>query len=100
MLKAVEPCDEPSSLERAAEVFALLSTVPRLRILQALCRREMCVGELTQDLALPQPAISQQLNLLYRAGLLARRKQGSQVYYRPDASSGEFICAAMRSVLG
>ena len=90
---------ESGSLERAAELFALLSTVPRLRILRALCEREMCVSELTQVLELPQPAISQQLSLLFRAGLLSRRKQGAQVYYRPEPAAAGFVCAALRSVL-
>lgn len=90
---------EAGGLERTAQLFALLSTVPRLRILQALCEREMCVSELTTSLVLPQPAISQQLNLLFRAGLLARRKQGAQVYYRPEPQAAAFICTALRSLL-
>jgi DNA-binding transcriptional ArsR family regulator len=99
LAQADETGEQGASLQRAAELFALLSTVPRLRILSALCQREMCVSELTQSLALPQPAISQQLNLLYRAGLLARRKQGAQVYYKPGPEAGAFICGALRSVL-
>lgn len=88
-----------ASLERAAEVFALLSTVPRLRIVKALCEREQCVGELAAALGMTQPALSHQLNLLYRAGLLERRKQGSQVHYRASGEAGRFLCKAVGSLL-
>jgi DNA-binding transcriptional ArsR family regulator len=92
--------DEPvASLERAAEVFALLSTVPRLRIVRALCMQEQCVGDLAAAIAMPQPALSHQLNLLYRAGLLERRKQGAQVYYRASGEAGRFLCKAVGSLL-
>lgn len=85
--------------EQAAEVFGLLSTAPRLRILTALCEREMSVSEIMNLMGVAQPNMSQQLNLLYRAGLVARRRQGAQVFYRADPDSGTFICNAVKSLL-
>lgn len=85
--------------ERAAEVFGLLSTAPRLRILKALCEQERSVSQLMNLMGVTQPSMSQQLNLLYRSGLVARRREGAQVFYRADPASGAFICKAVKSLL-
>jgi len=68
--------------EAAAELFALLSTPTRLRIVCELCKGEKNVGELLAVVAASQPNISQHLGMLYRGGILGRRRAGSQVYYR------------------
>ena len=85
--------------DRAAEIFALLSTASRLRILGALCEGEKCVGELSVATELAQPTVSQQLNLLFRAGLLTRRRQGVQVHYRVDPRTRGFLCRAVRALV-
>ncbi len=46
--------------------------------------RERTVGELVEESGLGQSTISIQLGILHRSGLLIRRKQGKEVYYRPD----------------
>ncbi|MGH8830947.1 MAG: ArsR/SmtB family transcription factor [Polaromonas sp.] len=86
--------------ERAAEVFALLSTPVRLRIVSALCKCEMNVSELLGNVGTSQPNMSQHLSLLYRAGLLGRRRVGTQVFYRVNAESGALLCDAVRSLIG
>jgi DNA-binding transcriptional ArsR family regulator len=68
--------------EVAAELFALLSSPTRLRIVYALCRGELNVGELLRLVGVSQPNISQHLGMLYRGGVVGRRRVGSQVYYR------------------
>lgn len=85
--------------QRAAEVFGLLSTTSRLRIVSSLCEREMSVSELMTRLEVSQPAMSQQLSLLYRAGLITRRRQGTQMFYRAHEDSSVFLCSAVRSLL-
>lgn len=85
--------------ERAAEVFALLSTSSRLRILAALCGREMCVGDLVAAVDMPQPTVSQHVNQLARAGLLARRKDGVQVHYQIEPKTRGFLCRAIGTLL-
>lgn len=84
--------------ERAAEVFSLLSASSRLRILCALCEGELCVGDLATRIDLPQPTASQQLSLLFRAGLLARRREGAQVYYSVDPKVRDFLCGAVHAL--
>jgi ArsR family transcriptional regulator len=86
--------------ERAAEIFGLLATPVRLRIMEALCRREMNVSELLDLIGVAQPNMSQHLTLLYRAGLVARRRDGSQVYYRVAADVAPLLCDAVHGVTG
>ena len=85
--------------ERAAEVFALLGTPMRLRMMNLLCEREMNVGELHSILGGAQPNISQNLALLYRAGVLTRQRQGAHVYYKVNPSHSLLLCDAVRSLL-
>lgn len=84
---------------RAAEIFGLLATPARLRILNVLCGRELNVTELGGALAMAQSNLSQHLNLLYRSGLLTRRRSGAQVFYRVNPESGDRLCEAVRSLL-
>lgn len=68
--------------ENVAEYFALLSEPTRLKILHCLCRGEKAVNEVVEALGLTQANTSRHLNLLYRAGVVDRRRDGSQVFYR------------------
>ena len=51
--------------EMAAELFGVLATPMRLRILSALCDKEKSVSQLLQEIDTTQPNLSQHLNLLY-----------------------------------
>ena len=66
----------------AAELFGVLSTSIRLRILSALCEREKSVNELLLKIDTTQPNLSQHLAVLFKTGVLAKRKDGTQVIYR------------------
>lgn len=65
-----------------AEVLKVLGHPVRLKILKALARGEECVCHLTFMLGLRQAYVSQQLATLRRAGLVADRKDGLNVFYR------------------
>lgn len=54
----------------------------RLRLLALCAHAELSVSELTQILGQSQPRVSRHLKLLVEAGLLARFREGSLVYYR------------------
>ena len=68
--------------ELAAEVFRIMSAPMRLKIISALCNGEKNVGELLAEIHTTQPNMSQHLNTLYKAGVLGRRREGVQIYYR------------------
>jgi len=78
--------------EMAAELFGVLATPMRLRILSALCDREKSVSQMLQEIKTTQPNLSQHLNLLYRAGVLAKRKEGTQVIYRVQSEKAVMLC--------
>jgi ArsR family transcriptional regulator len=78
--------------EMAAELFGVLATPMRLRILSALCDKEKSVSQLLQEIDTTQPNLSQHLNLLYRAGVLAKRKEGTQVIYRVQSEKVVTLC--------
>ena len=54
--------------ETAAELFALLSTPIRLKIISAVCQGEKNVSELLAAIDTTQPNMSQHLATLYRSG--------------------------------
>lgn len=78
--------------EEVSHYFSLLSEPTRLKILHALCNGERPVGEIVQQVESTQANISRQLNMLYRYGVLARRKEGTQVYYRIKDQSTVDLC--------
>ena len=80
------------AVERAADLFGLLSTPVRLRIILELRSAEKLVGELLAGVQWGQPNMSQHLTMMYRAGLVAQRKQGAQVYYRIANQSVVSVC--------
>jgi len=81
--------------ELAAELFGLMSTPLRLKIISALCRGEKTVGELLGEIATTQPNMSQHLGQLYRSGILARRREGQQIYYRVQNERAVALCRAV-----
>lgn len=69
------------------QLFKALSDVTRLRCLSLLiANNELCVCELTNALALPQPKVSHHLAALRKAELVVDRKDGLWIHYRinPD----------------
>ena len=82
--------------EIAADLFSLLSSPTRLRIVCALIEGEKNVTELIERVALSQPNMSQHLGSLYRGGVLARRRTGSQIFYRVEHAQVTSLCRALR----
>ena len=68
--------------ESAAEYFSLLSEPSRLKIMHCLCDGERSVNEVVAASGLNQANASRHLNMLYRAGVVGRRRDGVQVMYR------------------
>jgi DNA-binding transcriptional ArsR family regulator len=62
--------DTDAVFSSAAELFGLLSTPIRLKIISALCDGEKNVSQLLGDIDTTQPNMSQHLSMLYRAGVL------------------------------
>ena len=67
-----------------SQIFQALADPTRRTVFERLCRREMSVAEITAGSAVSQPAISQHLATLRRAGLVRERRAGRRAYYRSD----------------
>ena len=81
--------------EKAAEIFRVMSAPMRLRIISALCHGEKNVGELLAEIATTQPNMSQHPNTLFLAGVLGKRREGVQIYYRIVNDRVVSLCRAM-----
>jgi len=81
--------------EKAAEVFRVMSAPMRLRVISALSRGEKNVGELLAEIDTTQPNMSQHLNTLYQAGVLGKRREGVQIYYRIANVKIVDLCSAV-----
>ena len=95
ILDQVEAVDSGRVFELAAELFAVLATPMRLRVLSALCNGECSVSQLLEKIDTTQPNLSQHLNVLYRSGVVARRKEGAQVMYRVQSEKAVSLCRAV-----
>jgi DNA-binding transcriptional ArsR family regulator len=76
-------------------LFAVLSTPIRLKIISALCHGEKSVSQLLEEIDTTQPNMSQHLATLYRAGVLGRRREGTQVRYRLESDRVATLCRAV-----
>ena len=72
----------------------------RFRILEVLSAGELSVGEIDQAADIGQPALSQQLGVLRKAGLVETRKEAKLVYYSlADGRIGR-IATALQAIAG
>jgi len=68
--------------EHLARIFKVLSVGTRVRIVQLLKGRALCVNALAARLDVTQGAVSQHLRILRDAGLVTAEKRGYFVHYR------------------
>lgn len=87
--------NEDRVFESVAELFAILSTPIRLKIISAVCNGEKNVSELLAEIETTQPNMSQHLSMLYRSGVLAKRREGTQMYYRLQSERVSTLCRAV-----
>ncbi len=86
---------EDKVFDSVAELFGVLSTPIRLKIISAVCNGEKNVSELLSVIDTTQPNMSQHLGMLYRSGVLARRREGTQIYYRLQSERVATLCRAV-----
>ena len=68
--------------KKLARIFKALSVETRVRIVQFLKKRALCVGALSARLGITQGAVSRHLRVLRDADLVVPEKQGYYVHYR------------------
>ena len=72
---------EKETLERIAELFKAFGDPTRVHILSLLLRRELCVTDIAEAVALSQSAISHQLRILKQMHLIKYRREGKNILY-------------------
>ena len=68
-------------LEKAAELFKVLGTASRLRILTELANEPRSVGALAEKTRLSQPLVSQHLRVLRGTNLVTVNRAGREAVY-------------------
>jgi len=68
--------------EKRARIFKVLSVGTRVRMIELLKRRSLCVNALARALEITPPAVSQHLRVMRDADIVAANKQGYFVHYR------------------
>lgn len=81
------------ALEQPTNLFAVLGERLRLRLACCLVTMKdgLCVCELVDALAEPQPNVSRHLKLMKAAGLVEERREGRYVYYRLKDAEHSFF---------
>lgn len=79
-------------LDLMAEKFRMLADSTRLAILRSLMAGERNVTQVVEETGRNQANVSKHLKMLAESGLVARRKEGLQVFYRLDDLLVERLC--------
>jgi ArsR family transcriptional regulator, lead/cadmium/zinc/bismuth-responsive transcriptional repressor len=67
-----------------SQIFKALGDPTRLKIIEVLSNRELCVHDIAESLNMSQSAISHQLRTLRNLRLVKYRKDGKQAIYSLD----------------
>jgi ArsR family transcriptional regulator, arsenate/arsenite/antimonite-responsive transcriptional repressor len=81
-----------------APLFAALADRTRLRLLNLIAGREVCVCYLVEVLRLGQPKISRHLAYLRNAGVVAARREGKWMHYRLERIADPATASILDSV--
>ncbi len=78
--------------ESAARYFSVLAEPARLKILHAICGEEKSVNTIMAATGMAQANASRHMGLMYQSGMLSRRREGTQVFYRVADSLFVELC--------
>lgn len=67
-----------------AQIFKVLGDPTRIRIVEALRIRELCVGDLSALMDISQSGVSHQLRLMKQERIVKSRRDGKMMYYSLD----------------
>lgn len=70
-------------MEELSEIFKALAHPIRLKLVCGLMKKDECnVTVMVEKLGVPQPTVSQHLNVLKNAGVITGYKKGTQICYK------------------
>jgi len=85
--------------EKHARIFKVLSVGTRVRMIDLLKRRALCVNALARALEITPAAVSQHLRVLRDAGIVTTDKRGYFVHYRVNEKTLAQWSKTTRSLL-
>lgn len=89
------------TVESLAETLRVLADPTRIRLIEALnARGRASVGVLAAYLPVTRQGVSRQLGVLYRAGLVSRRREGMSVSYELTDWTGWWLIEQLAAALG
>jgi ArsR family transcriptional regulator len=94
--EAVSKADSNPSLDL---LFRALADPTRLRLLNLIADREICVCYFVEILRISQPKVSRHLAYLRRAGIVASRREGKWMHYRLAAPKDEAAASILHETL-
>lgn len=94
--KTVRKAEKNPSLD---VLFRALADPTRLRLLNLIADREICVCYFVEILRISQPKVSRHLAYLRRAGIVASRREGKWMHYRLVAPTDEAAASILRETL-
>lgn len=80
-------------------LFRALADPTRLRLLNLIADREICVCYFVEILKTSQPKISRHLAYLRKAGIVASRREGKWMHYRLAVPRDEAAASILREAL-
>src|ERR1700681_739036 len=80
-------------------LFRALADPTRLRLLNLVADKEICVCYFVEILGISQPKISRHLAYLRRTGIVAARRQGRWMHYRLLAPRDAVASAILKETL-
>jgi ArsR family transcriptional regulator len=74
---------EKAELENLSEIFKALAHPLRVQIVMGLIQKHECnVSTMVEKLGVPQPTVSQHLNILKSHGVIEGFRNGNQICYK------------------
>ena len=92
----MNPTAKPADM---VQLFAALADPTRLRLLNLMNGREVCVCYFVEILEQSQPKISRHLAYLRRAGMVSARREGKWMHYRIEPPTNERAASILEATL-
>lgn len=80
-------------------LFRALADPTRLRLVNLMSEREICVCYFIAVIGAPQPKISRHLAYLRRAGIVAARRDGKWMHYRMTVPKNKHAASILKSTV-
>jgi ArsR family transcriptional regulator len=94
--EAVSKAENTPSLDL---LFRALADPTRLRLLNLIADREICVCYFVEILRISQPKVSRHLAYLRRAGIVASRREGKWMHYRLATPKDQAAASILQETL-